>query len=245
MALFPTNPEDRVGLATLKIFAKADRFNHWMFQTILPFCQAPILEIGSGIGNISKFFLKAAYPILLTDIREEYCQYLKDNFTDASSMLGIDQINLVDPHFEQHYKAHLGKFKTVYALNVVEHIENDQKALENCYKLLQKDGNLIILVPAYRQLFCDLDQNLGHYRRYTRKKLTKKFTKAGFDIVHHQYFNLAAVGGWFWYGKILKRQVLPEQPIRAYNRLVPIFKVLDWAVGQRLGNSVIVVGKKR
>lgn len=244
MELTPLNPEDRIGSETLKILSKANRFNYWMYQSILPFCQGPILEIGSGLGNISKFFLEDQIDILLTDLRPEYCQLLKKRFGDYSSLLGVENIDLIHPDFDRHYQKHLAKFKTVYALNVVEHIENDLLALENCYKLLQKDGNLIILVPAYNSLFCDLDRELGHFRRYTKKSLSSIFEKVGFQISHRQYFNFAAVGGWFLYGKLLRHQILPEKPIRAYNRLVPVFKILDRAIFNQVGNSVIIVGKK-
>lgn len=244
MELTPLNPEDRVGSETLKILSKAHHFNDWMYQSILPFCQSPIMEIGSGLGNISQFFLQDNSEILLTDLRSEYCQLLEKRFKSQPSLLGVDKIDLVHADFDRHYQKHLGKFNTVYALNVVEHIENDLKALENCYKLLQKDGNLIILVPAYNSLFCDLDRKLGHFRRYTKKSLSNIFEKAGFQISHRQYFNFAAVGGWFLYGKLLRYQILPEKPIQAYNRLVPIFKVLDRAIFNKMGNSVIIVGKK-
>lgn len=244
MDLSPLNPEDQVGHDTLQLLSKANRLNKWMYQTISPFCRSSILEIGSGIGNISQFFIQANTNIMLSDLRTEYCTSLKTKFASSPSLLGVDKIDLVHPNFEEKYKNHLDKFNTVYALNVVEHIENDLQALENCYKLLQKDGNLIILVPAYHSLFCDLDRALGHYRRYTQKSLAQVFEKAGFDIIHRQYFNFAAMGGWFLYGKLLRHQVLPTKPVNTYNRLVPLFKVLDRAVFNTIGNSVIVVGKK-
>jgi 2-polyprenyl-3-methyl-5-hydroxy-6-metoxy-1,4-benzoquinol methylase len=244
MDLIPQNPEDQVGHDTLQLLSKADRLNHWMYKSILPFCKADVLEIGSGIGNISKFFIQAEMNIMLSDLRTEYCEALAKRYTQHPAVLGVGEIDLVHPQFKEEYQQLLSKFNTVYALNVVEHIENDLQALENCRNLLQKDGNLIILVPAYNSLFCDLDRELGHYRRYTQKSLSQIFEKAGFEIIHKQYFNLAAVGGWFWYGKVLKHQILPAKPLKTYNRLVPVFKVLDRLVLNKVGNSVIVVGKK-
>ena len=48
---------DISGMATLEAINSADKFNKWMYDTIQPFCAGNILEIGSGIGNISKFFI--------------------------------------------------------------------------------------------------------------------------------------------------------------------------------------------
>ncbi|MCC6516189.1 MAG: class I SAM-dependent methyltransferase, partial [Chitinophagales bacterium] len=49
---------DADGQTTLEAIDKADNFNEWMYQTIKPFCKGKVLEIGSGIGNISRYFLR-------------------------------------------------------------------------------------------------------------------------------------------------------------------------------------------
>jgi 2-polyprenyl-3-methyl-5-hydroxy-6-metoxy-1,4-benzoquinol methylase len=240
----PVKSGDPVGHETLETLSEAERLNEWMYSTIKPFCQGPVLEIGSGIGNISQYFLQNGMDICLSDLREEYCQLLHKKFDRNQFLLGIEHMDLVDPDFDTKFSAHFGKYKTIYALNVVEHIEDDAKAIENCWKLLQKNGNLIILVPAYNWLYNKFDEELGHYRRYTRKSLSKLFKNQEFKIIHRQYFNLAAMFGWFWYGKILGRKILPKGPIETYNKLVPIFKIADKIVFNQVGNSVIAVGQK-
>ena len=57
MKEFQFKVEDKEGLNTLETISKADKFNRWMFDTISPYCKGRILEIGSGIGNISQFFI--------------------------------------------------------------------------------------------------------------------------------------------------------------------------------------------
>jgi len=238
------NPGDPVGLETLEALSDADKLNEWMFKTIRPYCEGPVLEIGSGIGNISQFFLNEGMDIQLTDLREEYCNLLHKKFDGHKNLMGITLMDLIDPDFDSKFANYIGKYRTIYALNVVEHIEDDAKALENCKKLLQKDGNLIVLVPAYNWLFNKFDEELGHYRRYTKKSLSKLFNNQKFNIIHRQYFNMVAMFGWFWYGKVLGRKILPKGPINTYNKLVPIFKVVDKIIFNQVGNSVIIVGKK-
>lgn len=68
-----TDPEGQI---TLEVISEAHRFNRWMYETIEPFCTGKILEIGSGIGNISAFFLEAGHPIVLSDIRKNYIEHL-------------------------------------------------------------------------------------------------------------------------------------------------------------------------
>ena len=59
---------DLEGLVILNVIEKADHFNHWMYKTISPNCNGKILEIGSGIGNISKFFIDDKKEIVYNSV---------------------------------------------------------------------------------------------------------------------------------------------------------------------------------
>ena len=91
---------DQEGLDTLSVITDATNFNRWMFGSIEPYCKGNIIEIGSGIGNISTYFLEKKQHIFLTDIRDIYCSILKDNFKDNPYLLGVENIDLVHPNFE-------------------------------------------------------------------------------------------------------------------------------------------------
>lgn len=49
--------EDQVGFHTWKLFSIANNYNKWMFASFASFCSGSTLEIGSGIGNISKYLV--------------------------------------------------------------------------------------------------------------------------------------------------------------------------------------------
>ena len=51
---YTTKLIDEEGLETLNAIANANLFNEWMYSRIAPYCSGHILEIGSGIGNISR-----------------------------------------------------------------------------------------------------------------------------------------------------------------------------------------------
>jgi 2-polyprenyl-3-methyl-5-hydroxy-6-metoxy-1,4-benzoquinol methylase len=235
---------DHEGHSTLATIAKADRFNKWMFDTISPYCSGSVLEIGSGIGNISQYFLESGYNITLSDVRENYCNTLRDKFSNAKTLDDVQLIDLADQDFEKKYQKYRESFDTVFALNVVEHIKEDKLALGHCHFLLKDKGNLIILVPAFQNLYNKFDVELGHYRRYTKDTLISLFLSNGFDIIHSQYFNLIGTLGWFVSGTLLGKKTIPEGQMDLYNSLVPVFKIIDKIVFQRLGLSVIVVGRK-
>jgi 2-polyprenyl-3-methyl-5-hydroxy-6-metoxy-1,4-benzoquinol methylase len=235
---------DISGAVTLDIISKADKFNNWMYDTIKPFCKGPILEIGSGIGNISNFFIKDNCDIFLSDISANYCFELEKKFKPFKNFKGTEIINLTDSNFDKKYTNHIGKYNTIFALNVIEHIYDDLQALENCRKLLKKNGNVIILVPSYQNLFNQFDTELGHFRRYNKSSLAGVLLKSNFKIIHTQYFNFVGILGWYLSGKILGKKIIPKGQMKLYNTLVPIIKIIDKLVFNRAGLSTIIVGTK-
>jgi len=110
--------------------------------------------------------------------------------------------------------------------------------------LLKDGGTLLVLVPAYQNLYCSFDRELGHFRRYTKKTLGKVFKINNFHIKHSRYFNLMGILGWIFSGKILRKKTIPEGQMGLYNKLVPVFKIIDKIFLQAFGLSVIIVGNK-
>jgi SAM-dependent methyltransferase len=233
---------DPDGEKTLEVISGAHNFNQWMFRTVVPFCTGEILELGSGIGNISGFFLDQGYTLTLSDLRPSYIRILEKKFAGYPNLRSVIPIDLIDPGFENKFSSMADFFDTVFALNVIEHIENHHLAVRHCRFLLKKGGKLIILVPAYQFLYNRFDKNLGHYRRYTASTLNELLLSAGFDIIHHQYFNLAGILGWFLSGRIMKKETIPGNQMNLYNKLVPIFKWTDKLAMNKAGLSVISVG---
>lgn len=230
---------DVEGQTTLEAIDKADNFNEWMYQTIKPYCKGKVLEIGSGIGNISRYFLRDHFDITFSDIRTSYCDVLLQKFP-ASKIVEID---LVDKDFDTKFFSLFGTFDTVYALNVVEHIKDDNLAILNAKKLLKEGGNIIILVPAYQFLYNRFDIVLEHYRRYNKQTLNTLIARH-FTVIHAKYFNFIGIFGWFFSGSILKKKTVPAGQMTLFNKLVALFKLADKLLFNKAGLSVINVGKK-
>jgi len=51
----------------------------------------------------------------------------------------------------------LGPFDSVVLVNVLEHIENDEKALRSIMRLLLPGGTVVLYVPALESLYSDFD----------------------------------------------------------------------------------------
>jgi 2-polyprenyl-3-methyl-5-hydroxy-6-metoxy-1,4-benzoquinol methylase len=74
------------------------------------------------------------------------------------------------------------QFDAVIALNVLEHIEDDNAALEKIALLLKPSGLLILEVPQGPNLYDYYDSCLRHYRRYDKKTLLAKIIASGFQV---------------------------------------------------------------
>ncbi|MEY4542830.1 MAG: hypothetical protein RL411_907 [Bacteroidota bacterium] len=231
---------DFEGEENLRAIAEADKFNEWMYQQVVPHCTGKILEIGSGIGNISYFFDRDGMDIDLSDIREQYRSYLKKSF-EKRAVLDMDIV--ADGFIEMHGDK-LGTYDAVFALNVVEHIKDDKLAIENMIKLLKPGGKIIILVPAYQWLYNGFDVALEHFKRYTKSRLLGIFPTTGAKLIRSWYFNFAGIFGWFLVGSVMKKKLIPESNMKLYNVLTPIFKIADKVVLNKMGLSVIAVYQK-
>lgn len=239
---FVFKESDKEGAEILESVTAAPLFNKWMYDTIVRYCKGNILEIGSGTGNISEFFIKDKKAINLSDVRKEYCDILKNKFPSHQGKIFL--MDLVKENFDTEYASHIGTFDTVFALNVIEHIKDNKRALSNCSKLLKPGGTIIILVPAYEWLYNILDEELYHYQRYTKSTLEGVLTKSSFQIEKSFYFNFVGMAGWFYAGKILKERTLTKNKMSLYNKLVPINKLLDRILFNSIGLSVVSVATK-
>jgi len=206
-----------------------------MFDRLRRWVGRRVLEIGSGIGNLSAFLVDTE-RLVLTDTREEYLDRLRTRFAKHPN------ISVVRLYLPNQLGALAGqRFDTIICLNVLEHVDDDIAALQAMRRLLAPAGRLILLVPALPALYGTMDQALGHHRRYQRGPLTSLLDATGFKVAHVEYFNLAGVPGWWFAGRVLRRQVIPAASLKVYDALVPLFRLerfLPWRVGQ----SLIAIG---
>ena len=77
----------------------------------------------------------------------------------------------------------------VTAFDVVEHLEDDDKALRGICDRLAPGGVFVCTVPAFPFLWSGHDEVHHHYRRYTRAVLRQRLEEAGFAVERLTYFN--------------------------------------------------------
>jgi SAM-dependent methyltransferase len=213
------------------------RYNRWMFERLRRWIGRSVLEIGSGIGNLSAFLVDRE-RLVLTDTREEYLSRLCQRFADRPNV-SVARLYLPDDD-----RAVAGqRFDTVICLNVLEHVDDDLSALHAIRRLLGPGGRLVLLVPALQALYGTIDRALGHHRRYNRDGLADLLRATGFKLAHIEYFNLAGLPGWWWAGRVLRRDTIPGGSLKLYDALVPLFR-LERFIPWRVGQSLIAIGEE-
>lgn len=82
-------------------------------------------------------------------------------------------------------------FDFIIASDCLEHLENDEKALNNWYNLLKPNGVAYIFVPAFMSLWSEHDEVNMHFRRYSKSELKQKVNRNGFKIIKSSYWNIS------------------------------------------------------
>lgn len=127
-----------------------------------------ILDFGAGRGTLARIFLDR------TGIKP-ICVELDLRLTDKLRAEGF-------PVFQFVNEIPASSLDFIYSSNVLEHIEFDEEVLRILSTKLRSNGTIAIYVPAFPILFSNLDRNVGHFRRYKRKELVEKLSRAGFEV---------------------------------------------------------------
>jgi SAM-dependent methyltransferase len=77
----------------------------------------------------------------------------------------------------------------IIAMDILEHLQDDQHGIHECFQALKRGGILILTVPAFSWLWGIQDLVTGHKRRYTQKEIREKLIYEGFRVSRSSYFN--------------------------------------------------------
>ncbi len=135
-----------------------------------------ILDIGCGTGKLSEELIKYGDVISIDKSAEAV------KFCEQRGLKNIIEISIEDYKTDE-------QFDCVIALDVLEHCQDDQKAIKKIYEILKPSGIVIIFAPALKMFWGKRDIISHHFRRYDYNGLANKFREAGFEILTQSYFN--------------------------------------------------------
>ncbi|MDH4222685.1 MAG: class I SAM-dependent methyltransferase [candidate division Zixibacteria bacterium] len=237
--VFDNQTSVREEMNELKIMKEANNYNSWLYSQLEAHKSkdSKILEIGAGIGTSVPFIFNDN-KITLTDKDENSVKLLREQYYWSNKFkvlkLDIEKAKLSE------------KYDSILCINVLEHIENDFRALVNMGDMLKKDGELKLFVPAFRFAYGELDNTNKHYRRYSKSEVEYKLEMAGLKPISISYFNSLGLLGWFIYGRLLRRKQGSLKVTLFYDRfIVPVLAFIEKLIPIPFGQSIIAIAVKK
>ncbi|NKC13998.1 MAG: methyltransferase domain-containing protein [Gammaproteobacteria bacterium] len=221
----------------LEAMSFANNYHRWILSEFLPYLGSSVAEVGAGVGNFSSLILETninrlvtfepsrnMYPLLQEALRtDKRAKAINDLFDNENTNECFDSVLYV---------------------NVLEHIEDDASELANVRDAIAPEGHLLIFVPALPWLYSELDRQVGHFRRYTKKNLIELTQRAGFSVVKARYFDVAGIIPWYINFTLLKNSISGGS-VSLYDRLVvPTMRVIEGLVPPPVGKNMLLVARK-
>jgi len=221
----------------LELFAEAVHWKRYFRSAIADRLVGDVLEVGAGIGETARHLLDGRQRSWLCLEPDERLGTRLRAWAEAGDVAPLPTVQIgttadLDPS---------SRFDTILYIDVLEHIEDDRAEMARAAQLLAPRGALIVLSPAFQQLFSDFDRSVGHFRRYTRASLAEVMPPS-VRQVRLRYLDsvgfLASLSN-----RALLRQALPtRRQIALWDRvMIPASRVLDPLLARSFGRSVLAV----
>ena len=204
-------------------------------------------DAGAGFGQYSYFILKhfKKAKVHAVDLKTDYM----DSFANYANEAGwqdftTQQADLVNYTPNEN-------FDLIIAIDILEHIKDDEQVLQNFRKVLVKGGKLIISSPS------NFDESAKftaeHVRPgYSKKDICSKLENAGFKIKSFEY-SYGKFGHIYW-KLALKIPLSLISKSKVFALFIPIyyiffypfafgFMLLDYYTKNKIGTGVIVVAE--
>lgn len=136
-----------------------------------------MLEVGCGNGSVLAFLKNNGIEIEGGDIFTEGLTFCRQRVNSVP----LYQLDVMGLPFRD-------EFDIVGLFDVLEHIDDDSRALAEIRQTLKRRGILLMTVPAHRFLWSYFDERSNHKRRYGRTELIAKLEQAGFTIKKVSYY---------------------------------------------------------
>ena len=218
-------------------------------RNVTNLADARMLEIGCGNGSVLAYLKQNGVNIEGGDIFLEGLRFCQQR----AGSEGLYHIDILSLPFRN-------EFEIIGLFDVLEHIDDDEKALSEIHQALKPGGNLILTVPAHKFLWSYFDVQSHHERRYNKKELVAKLERNGFIINRISFFMfflfplLAAIrliGNMFHMGKS-GEDIKPSLELRTvpvvndvFLGLLKLERLLIRYLSLPFGTSLLVLAEKK
>lgn len=184
---------------------------------------ARTLDVGSGTGANLRLLAELGFERALgLDRSEEAIRYCGEK-----ELPPVECGDLCDLPFAE------GEFDLVIATDVLEHVEDEARAVGELRRVLRPGGRLIVTVPAFRSLWGLQDRVSHHKRRYRLRELEARLREGGLEVARSFHFNYLLFAP-IWFARqlmrILRIEVASENEINTSFLNAILARIFSWDV---------------
>jgi SAM-dependent methyltransferase len=232
----PARPYSYVG-DELELFADAVHWKRYFRSAFADRLVGDVLEVGAGIGETARHLIDGRQRSWLCLEPDERLASKLREWAAGGSVAPPPKVQIgttqdIDPQ---------SRFDTILYIDVLEHIEDDRAEMARAANLLSPGGSVIVLSPAFQQLYSEFDRSVGHFRRYTRASLAAAMP-ASLRKVRLKYFDSVGFMASLANRALLRQDLPTKQQIALWDRvMIPASRVIDPLLAHSFGRSVIAV----
>lgn len=225
------------GCDNLEAMTEAVKYNKYLIRMIEKQAGAEglkdkkILDFGAGSGTYADMFKKQGTMVECVEPDKSLQKILTSKGYRVASYADKLKPNSYD---------------IIYALNVMEHVEDDHLVFDQLAKALKKNGVIIIYVPAFQSIYTSMDRLVGHHRRYRKTRLRAMAERNDLTIKKLQYVDAIGYAAALTFKALgNKKGTISPASVRLYDRLFfPVSKALGPVTKHIVGKNVVLVAKK-
>ena len=204
-----------------------------------------IVDFGCGSGGVIPMLSRHG-QVLGLDIEPQALEFCRSK--------GFYNVALMKGYYDTGQSSESADLVSLF--DVLEHFEDDSRALRETNRILKPGGYTLISVPAFGFLWSELDDAAHHFRRYTRSDMKVKLEQNGFEVVKASYLFFFLFPLVFTYKilSLLKRnRQNPQFRYQEFPR--PINRVLVWPakieavllnfLNFPLGSTLMILARKK
>lgn len=239
-AEFKKNPSGRDTMS--QEIAGSRNYYDWLFRTLAPRLGRKVLEIGPGWGRMGELIAASGRDYRAVDTDPGIIENLRRGAPEATGRFICADITAA----ETAALFPAGSVDTLLLMNVLEHIEDDVSFLKSL-KASFPGCRLVLQLPALPALYGKMDEEAGHYRRYTARGARAVLMDAGYLPDEVFYFNFIGALTWFVSSRLAGFRLNSGGTGRAirFNDkfIIPVSFLLEPFTRRLAGQSIIAVAR--
>ena len=150
-----------------------------MINDLVPAPSWKVLDVGTSTGTNLRLLISMGFEdVTGLDLNPEAIRFCAEK--------GLGDVKLGDIEslpFENE------TFDLVLATDIIEHVDDDARAVRELHRVLAPGGKLLITVPTFKALWGHNDDTSHHKRRYVATEVLTLIKSAGLHIRRNFYFN--------------------------------------------------------